>query len=98
MTASAPAEGGRQDVTVIGLVALAHYSSHVMQLALPPLFPILHAVFGVSFTELGLVVTLFYVASGLGQAMAGVLVDRLGAHRLLVAGLALEGRRSASPA
>lgn len=91
MAASAAAEGGQRDVTVIGLVAAAHYSSHLMQLALPPLFPILHGVFGVSFVELGLVVTLFYVASGLGQAMAGILVDRLGAHRLLVAGLALEG-------
>src|SRR6185437_7345786 len=33
--------------------------------------------------------TLFYVASGLGQAAAGVLVDRYGAPRLLAAGLAL---------
>src|SRR5260370_23784541 len=66
---------------------MAHYASHVMQVALPPLFPILHDEFGVSFTELGLIVTLFYVASGLGQAAAGILVDRYGAQRLLVAGV-----------
>ena len=85
----APAQTLRHDAAVMTLVGLAHYMSHVMQLALPPLFPILHTEFGVSFTELGLIVTLFYVASGLGQAGAGILVDRYGGQRLLVAGLAL---------
>ncbi|HZB90775.1 MAG TPA: MFS transporter [Stellaceae bacterium] len=78
---------GERDVAVISLVGVAHYTSHVLQLALPPLFPILHVAFGVSFTELGAFVTLFYAASGLGQAAAGVLVDRYGAPRLLAAGL-----------
>ena len=89
MSAAASAQSKDRDTRIIALVAAAHYSSHVMQLALPPLFPILHSQFGVSFTELGLVVTLFYTASGLGQALAGVLVDRYGAHRLLVGGLAI---------
>lgn len=80
---------GERDVAIIALVGAAHYTSHVLQLALPPLFPILHRAFGVSFTELGAFVTLFYAASGLGQAAAGVLVDRYGAPRLLAAGLAL---------
>lgn len=88
---TAPAERGQQDAAVTSLVGMAHYSSHVMQLALPPLFPVLHNEFGVSFTQLGLIVTLFYVASGLGQATAGILVDRYGAQRLLVAGVSLLG-------
>jgi len=83
----APAQTLQRDASVMTLVGLAHYMSHVMQLALPPLFPILHDEFGVGFTELGLIVTLFYVASGLGQAAAGILVDRYGGQRLLVAGL-----------
>ncbi len=82
-------EGSGQDGRVMAVVGVAHYASHVMQLALAPLFPILHQVMGVSFTELGLLATLFYVASGLGQAAAGVLVDRYGAPRLLLAGLVL---------
>jgi FSR family fosmidomycin resistance protein-like MFS transporter len=77
------------DALVIALVGGAHYTSHLLQLALPPLFPILGVAFGSSFTELGLIVTLFYIASGLGQAGAGVLVDRWGATRLLIGGLAL---------
>jgi FSR family fosmidomycin resistance protein-like MFS transporter len=78
-----------RDAAIISLVGVAHGSSHVMQLALPPLFPILYGAFGVSNTELGLIFTLFYGASGLGQTAAGVLVDRYGAHRLLIGGLAL---------
>ncbi|MGO8919423.1 MAG: MFS transporter [Stellaceae bacterium] len=89
MAVLADSQRGERDVAVISLVGTAHYMSHVLQLALPPLFPILHAEFGVSFTELGAFVTLFYVASGLGQAAAGVLVDRYGAPRLLAAGLML---------
>ena len=89
MAVLAVEERGSRDLAVISLVGTAHFSSHVMQLALPPLFPILHGAFGVGFTELGLIVTLFYVASGLGQAVAGFLVDRYGAYRLLIGGLAL---------
>jgi FSR family fosmidomycin resistance protein-like MFS transporter len=87
MSAIASADGMRRDRRTISLVGSAHFSSHMLQLALPPLFPILHGVFGVSFTELGAIMTLFYAASGLGQAAAGVLVDRFGAYRLLLAGL-----------
>lgn len=91
MAARAVVQRGERDFAIISLVGVAHYMSHVLQLALPPLFPILHREFGVSFTELGLVVTLFYLASGLGQAAAGVLVDRYGAPLLLTGGLAMLG-------
>ncbi len=93
MSVSAAAAGkiGDRDVRVITVIGIAHSCSHLMQLALPPLFPVLYGVFGVSFTELGLIVTVFYTASGLGQATAGVLVDRYGAHRLLIGGLLLMG-------
>jgi MFS family permease len=76
-------------VAVIALVAAAHFSSHVMQLAVPPLFPLLHVEFGASFVELGVIVSLLYGASGIGQAIAGFLVDRWGAFRVLLAGLSL---------
>ena len=89
MATLASEDSARSDVTVMSLVGSAHFASHFMQLVLPPLFPILAVEFGVGFTELGLIVTVFYIASGLGQAAAGVLVDRYGAHRLLVCGLAV---------
>jgi MFS transporter, FSR family, fosmidomycin resistance protein len=86
---TAPAESFRRDVHVIGVVSLAHGVSHFLQLALPPLFPLLRAEFDVSWTLLGFVAGSFYVASGLAQFATGFAVDRLGARPVLLAGLAL---------
>jgi MFS family permease len=54
---------------------------------LPPLFPAFIRDFGLSYSELGLLVTLFFVISGIGQALAGFLVDRVGARPVLFAAL-----------
>lgn len=86
----APAdESFRRDARVIGLVGLAHGLSHFLQLALPPLFPLLRAEFDVSWTLLGALVGVFYAASGLVQFTAGFWVDRFGARPVLLAGMAL---------
>ena len=74
---------------VIGLIGVAHSLSHFFQLALPPLFPLLRAEFDVSWTLLGLLVGVFYGASGLTQFAAGFAVDRVGARPVLLGGLAL---------
>jgi MFS family permease len=79
----------RRDVRIIGLIGSAHFVSHFFQLALPPLFPLLRESFGVSYVELGLLMSLFFAASGLGQTGAGFLVDHLGARRVLLGGMAL---------
>src|SRR5262249_50447896 len=82
-------ESFRRDVRVIGLIGVAHASSHFFQLALPPLFPLLRNDFDVSWTMLGVLVGVFYAASGVTQFVAGFAVDRLGARPVLLAGLAL---------
>ncbi len=74
----------RQDASIISLVGLAHASSHFSHLLLPLMFPVFMKEFGLSFSELGLLMTTFFVISGLGQAGAGFLVDRLGARPLLL--------------
>jgi len=79
----------RRDATVIGLVGAAHFSSHFFQLAIPPLFPLLRTELGVGYTELGLIPSVFFLVSGICQALVGVLVDRNGARPVLLAGLAL---------
>jgi len=79
----------RRSYKVIGLVSVAHSCSHFFQLALPPLFPLLKQALGVGYAELGLLTTLFFIASGLSQTPAGFLVDRFGAHRVLFGGLGL---------
>lgn len=78
----------RHDAQVIGFVGVAHGFSHFFQLMLPPLFPMLKQQFDTSYAQLGLVMAVFYAVSGLMQTVAGFLVDRFGAHRILVLGLA----------
>ena len=84
-----PAESFRRDVRIIGLVGTAHAFSHFFQIALAPLFPLLRAEFDVSWTLLGLLVSVFYAASGVTQFAAGFVVDRAGARPVLLSGLAL---------
>lgn len=79
----------RRDIRVMTLISGAHSFSHFYQLVLPPLFPLLKAEFDVSYTTLGLLAGLLYVASGIAQPAAGFLVDRFGARRVLISGLAL---------
>lgn len=78
----------RQDARTIGLIGLAHGTSHFFHLLLPPLFPWFIREFQLSYSELGLLVTLFFVISGVGQALSGFLVDRVGARPVLFAALA----------
>ncbi len=75
------------DACVIALIGFAHGVSHFFHLLLPPLFPWLMAEFGLSFVEIGATMTVFFVVSGIGQAMAGFGVDRFGALRILLAGI-----------
>lgn len=84
----APASA-RQDATTIGLIGLAHGTSHFNHMLLPPLFPLFIRDFGLSYSELGLLVSVFFVISGVGQAMAGFLVDRVGARPVLFAALTM---------
>ena len=79
----------RADAKVIGLVGLGHATSHFFHLLLAPLFPWLKDAFGLSYAELGLLMTVFFVISGVGQAAAGFVVDRIGALPVLLGGLAL---------
>jgi len=78
------AAAGGTDARTITLVGVAHGTSHFFHMLLPPLFPLFVGEFGTSYAELGLLVTLFFVISGIGQALAGFLVDRIGARPVLL--------------
>ena len=79
----------RRDVKVISLIGVAHLLSHVYHLSLPALFPIIHEVEGISYAELGMLASVFFITSGLCQAPAGFLVDRVGARPVLITGMFL---------
>ena len=84
-----PKASVRADAAVIALVGIAHATSHLFHLLLPPLFPLLMPDFGFGYTEAGFLMTVFFAISGVGQAFAGIVVDRYGARRVLMAGVSL---------
>ena len=79
----------RRDIAVISVIGVAHGLSHFLQLAMPTLFLSIRHDWGISFAQLGLASTLFFVASGICQTLAGFAVDRFGARPVLYAGLGL---------
>jgi MFS family permease len=74
---------------LVGLVCSAHFVSHVHMMLLAPLFPVIRADLGVSYTELGIALTLFNIVGAALQTPAGFLVDRVGARVLLIGALVL---------
>lgn len=90
MSAAAPAAASlKADATIISLVGFAHGTSHFFHLMLPPLFPWFMSEFGLGYAQVGVLMTVFFVVSGVGQAIAGIWVDRFGAHRVLCAGVGM---------
>lgn len=85
--ASALSASFKVDAQVISLVGFAHGVSHFFHLMLPPLFPWLIAEFNLKFAEVGALTTVFFVVSAIGQALAGIWVDRFGAFRVLCCGI-----------
>ena len=83
------AERRPSDSRVIGLVSAAHFVSHLYGLLLPPVFALIHSDSGLSYQELAAVLASYNVVSAALQTPTGFLVDRLGASRLLIAGLLL---------
>lgn len=75
------------DTRLIALVSFAHGVSHFFHLLLPPLFPWLMPEFDLGFAQAGVLMAAFSVFSGIGQVLAGFLVDRVGPHRVLLGGI-----------
>jgi len=86
-TLASPHGPWQRDAAVIGLVGLAHASSHFSHLLLPLMFPVFIKTFGLSYAELGALMSVFFVISGIGQASAGFVVDRVGARPVMFGSL-----------
>lgn len=79
--------GAAAERRTIAVVATAHGCSHFFHLIVAPLFPWIKTTFDLSYAELGLLMTVFFVVSGIGQALAGFLVDRIGAVPVMLGAL-----------
>ena len=73
----------KEDAKIIGLVGLAHSSSHFSHLILPLMFPAFIKAFGLSYAELGFMMSVFFLISGVGQACSGFVVDKIGARPVM---------------
>jgi MFS family permease len=71
--------------SVLGLTSASHALIHVCELSVPPLLVLLQQEFSATDFELGQIVGVYGLLYGLGALPAGVLVDRIGSKRLLVA-------------
>lgn len=78
----------RRDWSIISLVGTAHACSHFFQLVLPTLYLSLAHEYGYDFAQLGLLASIFFLLSSIGQASSGFVVDRVGAAPVLHFGLA----------
>ncbi len=79
------------DSRVLGLLGAGHLLSHFYQLSFPALLIIWRGEFDASFAALGLIMSLFSLATFFAQIPAGMLVDRFGARPVLVIGLLIIG-------
>lgn len=77
----------RREVQVTGLVSFAHLLSHIYMFALVPLYPIFRGELGISYTEVGIAITVLAVFTGGLQTPMGFLVDRIGGRGVLIGGL-----------
>jgi FSR family fosmidomycin resistance protein-like MFS transporter len=75
------------ETRLVTSICFAHFVSHYYILLLAPLFIFIREDYGVTYTELGLALTVFNVVSTVGQTPVGFLVDRWNARYMLVAGL-----------
>lgn len=77
----------RHDWQIISLIGAVHSSSHFFQLVLPTLYLSLAHEYGYDFAQLGLLASMFFLVSCLGQASSGFIVDRIGPAPVLRFGL-----------
>lgn len=75
----------------VGAVTLAHGVNEFFSIVIPPILPLIVTDLGVSYTQGGLLLTVFFVMYTLFQLPAGILADQVGKHRLMIGGLVLMG-------
>jgi MFS family permease len=73
----------REEKRIMVLTTAAHGLVHLYEGVLPPLIPLLMKEFGTDYFHMGIVVTVFSYAFGLGSLPAGFLADRVGPRRLI---------------
>ena len=80
-------QGTTREVRTLALISTVHLVSHFYWLIFAPMMPALKDLLQVSFTELGIAITVMNAISALTQAPTGFIVDRYGPRLLLFIGV-----------
>ena len=81
------AESGSRAGRTLAVISAVHLVSHYYWLAFAPMMPALRDLLNVSYTELGLAITVMNAVSAVTQAPTGFIVDRYGPRLLLFIGV-----------
>ncbi len=73
----------KEEKRIITLTTASHSLVHLFEGVLPPLIPLLMLEFSTDYFHLGLVVTVFSYAFGIGSLPAGYFADKFGPRRLI---------------
>ena len=81
--------GARREWSIAVLFGTSHATQHFFRSIIPPLIPILALQLDLPLWQLGMLVSIYSLFSGLGQTPFGVLSDRYDRRLLLPAGLGI---------
>lgn len=73
---------------LVGPITLGHGVNEFFSIVIPPVIPLLVTDLGITYAQAGFLLTAFFLMYSVFQLPAGVLADRIGKGRLLIAGLA----------
>lgn len=73
----------REEKKIMGLTTTSHGLVHLYEGVLPPLLPLVMVEFGTDYFTMGIIVSVFSYAFGLGSLPAGILADKIGPRRLV---------------
>lgn len=72
---------------LVGPITIGHGVNEFFSIVIPPVIPLLVTDLGITYAQAGFLLTAFFLMYSVFQLPAGVLADRIGKGRLLIAGL-----------
>ncbi len=73
----------KEEKRIIALTTSSHFLVHLFEGVLPPLIPLLIIEFSTDYFHMGLIVTIFSYAFGIGSLPSGYMADKVGPRRLI---------------